>query len=61
MTVVRNQFDLSGKVALVTGGAGILGRHFVKALLAHGAAVAVVDLDPGAAVDALVAVGGRLA
>jgi NAD(P)-dependent dehydrogenase (short-subunit alcohol dehydrogenase family) len=61
VTVVRNQFDLSGKVALVTGGAGILGRHFVKALLAHGAAVAVVDLDPGAAVDALVPVGGRLA
>jgi len=24
----RNIFDLTGRVALVTGGAGILGKHF---------------------------------
>lgn len=38
-------FDLSGKTAVVTGACGILGRHFCAALAAHGANIAVVDLD----------------
>ncbi len=42
-------FDLTGRTAVVTGGCGILGRHFVNGLAAHGAQVAVVDLDAGAA------------
>jgi NAD(P)-dependent dehydrogenase (short-subunit alcohol dehydrogenase family) len=42
-------FDLSERVAVVTGGVGILGRHFCAALADHGASVAVVDLDEGAA------------
>lgn len=44
MTDYKNLFDLSGKVAVVTGGGGILGRHFCAALAAHGADVAVVDV-----------------
>ena len=40
----RGLFDLSGKVALVTGGAGILGQHFCAGLAESGATVAVVDL-----------------
>jgi len=50
---MRGRFDLTGKVAVVTGGAGILGRHFVRGLAEHGAAVAVVDLDQQA-IDAQV-------
>ncbi len=38
-------FDLSGRSAIVTGGAGILGRHFCQALADHGAKVAVVDYN----------------
>jgi NAD(P)-dependent dehydrogenase (short-subunit alcohol dehydrogenase family) len=44
----RAQFNLEGKVALVTGGAGILGRHFCAALADSGADVAVLDLSPTA-------------
>jgi len=45
----RAQFDLGGKVALVTGGAGILGRHFCAALADSGANLAVLDLSLAAA------------
>lgn len=43
------RFRLDGKVALVTGAAGILGRHFVNGLAAEGADVALIDIDEGAA------------
>ncbi|WP_025229418.1 SDR family oxidoreductase [Fimbriimonas ginsengisoli] len=47
---MRDLFRLDGKVAIVTGGAGILGRHFCEGLAAHGADVAVFDIvaDPAA-------------
>lgn len=45
---LANLFDLSGKVALVTGGTGIQGRRITRALAANGADVAIVDLDADA-------------
>lgn len=45
----RQMFDLTGRTAVVTGGAGILGRRFCSALADFGAAVAVVDIDEAAA------------
>ena len=48
----RGLFSLAGKVALVTGACGILGRHFCAGLAGQGASVVAVDLDQAAA-DAL--------
>jgi len=45
----RKLFDLEGKVALVTGGAGVLGQQFCKGLAEFGANIAVVDLNGDAA------------
>ena len=41
----KSFFDLTGKNAIVTGGCGILGEHFCKALSEFGANVAVVDIN----------------
>jgi len=40
-----NLFSLHGRTAIVTGGTGILGKHFCHALASFGAQVAIVDRD----------------
>ena len=42
-------FDLSGKVGVITGGAGGIGVVYAKALCEAGASVVVADLDANAA------------
>jgi 2-deoxy-D-gluconate 3-dehydrogenase len=46
---IYDLFQLSEKVALVTGGAGLLGRQFCRTLAEAGASVVVADLDGEAA------------
>lgn len=45
---IQEKFDLSGRVAVVTGGVGLLGAEFCRTLAEAGAAVAVVDLNAAA-------------
>lgn len=56
-----DKFRLDGKIALVTGGAGILGRQFCAGLAQAGASVAVVDLDQASADDCARALGPQAA
>jgi len=42
---IQEKFDLTGRVAVVTGGVGLLGAEFCRTLAEAGAAVAVVDLN----------------
>jgi len=42
---IQQKFDLTGRVALVTGGVGLLGAEFCRTLAEAGASVVVVDLN----------------
>lgn len=45
---MENLFSLQGKVAVVTGGAGLLGKHFCSVMASYGAKVVALDLTTNA-------------
>jgi len=51
MNGIHELFDLTGRVALVTGGAGFLGQQFSEALAEAGASVVVADINQESARD----------
>ena len=52
-------FDLTGKVAVITGGAGGIGVVYAEALAEAGASVVLADLDLGAATKAAEALAAK--
>ncbi len=51
MSKVLEHFDLKGRVAVVTGATGLIGRHHCQALAEAGAHVVCADLDLGKCED----------
>ena len=51
MSKLPELFDLTGRVAVVTGGVGLLGAEFCRTLAEAGAAVTIADLNGEAAAD----------
>ena len=45
---MKDKFSLAGKVALITGAAGLLGEQHAKAVLAAGGSVVLTDISEGA-------------
>lgn len=41
----EERFDISGRIAVITGGAGLLGKEFAKTLLEYGGKVVLVDIS----------------
>lgn len=42
---IKEKFNISGKVAIITGGAGMLGREFARTLLEYGGDVVIADIS----------------
>jgi NAD(P)-dependent dehydrogenase (short-subunit alcohol dehydrogenase family) len=57
MPQIPQAFDLTGRAAVVTGGAGLLGRQFCATLAEAGASVLVADLNETAANDVAKQIG----
>lgn len=56
---MADMFDLTGKVAVITGGSGVLGREMAMELARRGAGVAVIGLHPERAARVAEAIAGQ--
>jgi NAD(P)-dependent dehydrogenase (short-subunit alcohol dehydrogenase family) len=56
MAPMTTRFDLSGRVAIITGGAGLLGRQHAAAIAGAGGCVVLADIDGEAAAAAAAAI-----
>ena len=59
MKSIKELMDLTGRTALVTGGAGHIGQAFCDALAESGANVAVLDVDKGRVDETAARVAGQ--
>ena len=53
----NNLFDLTGKVAIITGGAGLLGQQHAEAIAAFGGCPVILDIDYDAARNIIKEIG----
>jgi NAD(P)-dependent dehydrogenase (short-subunit alcohol dehydrogenase family) len=59
MTDLENLFDLTGRVAVITGGAGFLGREHAAAIAGAGGRVVIADIGEENTASAAAAIGGE--
>jgi NAD(P)-dependent dehydrogenase (short-subunit alcohol dehydrogenase family) len=59
--MAASEFQLQGRVCVVTGGAGILGEPICASLASHGARVAIVDSDAARLQEVIARIGNRAA
>ncbi len=57
--MINKDYDLTGRVAIVTGGAGLLGQQHSKALINAGAFVYVADINESLIKDACYVLGKK--
>jgi NAD(P)-dependent dehydrogenase (short-subunit alcohol dehydrogenase family) len=57
---LENQFGLNGKVIVITGGAGLLGKEFVKAITENGGIAIIADKDEKLGNDAKIFLSKKL-
>ncbi len=57
---VLKKFDMTGKTAIVTGAAGLLGKQFSLTLAQAGASVVLADLDESLAESQALSCGSRV-
>jgi NAD(P)-dependent dehydrogenase (short-subunit alcohol dehydrogenase family) len=58
---VRARFDLTGRVAVITGGAGLLGRQHAEAIAEMGGVPVLVDIDGERAAASAAEIGATFA
>jgi 2-deoxy-D-gluconate 3-dehydrogenase len=61
MNELPKLFDLTGRTAVVTGGAGLLGREFCRTLAQAGASVVVADVSAAAAEETVLEIATHAA
>lgn len=50
---MKSSFDLENKVVIITGGAGLIGKSFVKAVIDNGGIAIIADVDENAGKKAM--------
>ena len=43
--MIKKKFDLTGKIAIITGGAGLLADQHINAVLQNGGKVFLIDIN----------------
>ncbi len=56
---MQKLFDLSGRVAVITGGAGLLGRRHAEAVASAGGVPVILDVDAAKAESVAKEIGGK--
>ena len=57
---MKSSFDLENKVVIITGGAGLIGKSFIKAVINNGGTAIIADVDENAGKKVMVEISAEL-